>query len=89
MFRPHVHLERLVNESRHLFEIGLRLSPRIERMTADLLELALAGSHGLVGPDGAIGRTCGVVGSGLRSGGVASARRIYRQAHPCQIWATT
>lgn len=39
MYRPHVQLERLVHQSRHHFESGLELSPRIELLKADLIDL--------------------------------------------------
>ena len=39
MYRPHAWLERLVHESRHHFESGLELSPRLELLEADLVEL--------------------------------------------------
>ncbi|WP_018949989.1 biliverdin-producing heme oxygenase [Thioalkalivibrio sp. ALMg11] len=39
MCRPHARLERWVHESRHHFESGLELSPRLERLEADLFEL--------------------------------------------------
>ncbi len=39
MYRPHARLERQVHASRHHGESGLELSPRIERLAADLSDL--------------------------------------------------
>ena len=39
MYRPHARLERWVHASRHHFESGLELSPRLARLETDLVEL--------------------------------------------------
>ncbi len=39
MYRPHAWLEQRVHQSRHHFETRLHLSPRLELLEADLLEL--------------------------------------------------
>lgn len=39
MYRPHERLERMVHESRHLFEAKLGLSKRLELLEADLFDL--------------------------------------------------
>ncbi len=39
MYRPHERLERMVHESRHLFESKLGLSKRLELLEADLFDL--------------------------------------------------
>jgi len=95
MFRPHVQLERLVHESRHHFETGIRLSPRIELMTADLLELAWPVP--MVSPDPAApsddraawwGRVYVLEGS--RLGGAFIARRIHASLGdhlPCRFFS--